>query len=897
MSPIPGYRTGVHIAVDPRSFCVRVTLALLFFFFSPLRVGLLVAQSPNGSIAGIVLDPDGKAIPGAEIIIVNDLTGLQYSSATNNEGIYRVANLPPGSYRIQVSKIGFKAIIKPDITLNVQDALSLNFTLPVGAAYEVLTVEGGATLVNTTDAAVSTVVDRQFAENMPMNGRSFQTLIYLTPGVVVTPSNESDSGQFSVNGQRPASNYWMIDGVSANVGIGVNGGATGGNGLGGALGGFSAMGGTNSLVSVDALEEFRILTSTYAPEFGRTPGGQISIVTRSGTNQFHGTAFDYFRNDVLDASDWFNGYLNNPPLPKAEERQNDFGGTLSGPILKERTFFFFSYEGLRLRLPQTTLTTVPDQASRQDALPAMQPYFNAYPRPNGPEVTSSPGTAEFNASYSNPASLDAYSLRVDHKIGQRLNLFGRYDYSPSESAQRASGDALSSVNSTRITTQTATVGATHVVSNSTSNDLRFNYSRANTSGVYNLDDFGGAVPLASLPFPSPFTSENGLLNFYILSLESGGLLDGRIGHNLQRQVNLVDGLSLQKGTHSLKFGADFRRLTPLYEPYGYLQDVFFQDTASAQTGTLFFGLTASNLTTTFLFRNLGVYAQDTWKATPHFTLTYGLRWDVDFVPSTLEGPRFPSVTGYDLNDLSKLALAPPGTPPYPTTYGNVAPRLGIAYQLTQNPSWQRVIRGGFGVFYDLATSEMGNLLGKASYPFGAEGFPTGPFPLSPPMDAVPPVTPPSAANPQELFATDPHLRLPYTLEWSVALEQALGRQQTLSVSYVGASGRRLLQSAGVSNPTPEFTGATLVTNEGSSNYNALQVQFQRRMSAGLQVLSSYTFSHSIDTGSAGSSFEATNAFVPSALAANRGPSDFDIRHSFSTAVVYELPRPKSGGWR
>src|SRR6266700_3983271 len=206
-----------------------------------------------------------------------------------------------------------------------------------------------------------------------MNGRRFQTLIQLTPGVVLTASNVADSGQFSVNGQRAASNYWMVDGVSANIGVSTQ---FPGNGTGGALAGFSALGGTNSLVSVDALQEFRIQTSTYAPEFGRTPGGQISIVTRSGTNQFHGTAFDYLRNDIFDANDWF---ADNKRLPKAKDRQNDFGGTFSGPILKDRTFFFFSYEGLRLRLPQTTLTTVPDLGARNSATPALQPYLNAFP--------------------------------------------------------------------------------------------------------------------------------------------------------------------------------------------------------------------------------------------------------------------------------------------------------------------------------------------------------------------------------------------------------------------------------------------------------------------------------------------------------------------------------------
>src|SRR6202041_2336260 len=253
----------------------------------------------------------------------------------------------------------------------------------------------------------------------------------LTPGVVLTTSNIQDSGQFSVNGQRAAANYWMVDGVSAN--IGVSSGANPGNGLGGTLGSFSALGGTNSLVSVDAMQEFRIQTSTYAPEFGRTPGGQISIVTRSGTNQFHGTLFDYVRNDALDANNWFNGVniLNPTLIPKAKERQNDFGGTFSGPIVNNKTFFFFSYEGLRLRLPETALTDVPNQVSRQGAVSTMQPYLNAYPLPTPNSPNIAPGIAPFNASYSNPASLDAYSLQVDHRLSNGWALFGRYNYSPS----------------------------------------------------------------------------------------------------------------------------------------------------------------------------------------------------------------------------------------------------------------------------------------------------------------------------------------------------------------------------------------------------------------------------------------------------------------------------------
>src|SRR5262249_47051118 len=237
---------------------------------------------------------------------------------------------------------------------HVQDALEINFELTVGSVNETVTVESGAPLVNTESATVSTVIDRMLVADIPLNGRSFQTLILLTPGVVPTVTAFDDQGQFSVNGQRADGNYFTIDGVSANFGL------TGYPPLtqsgGGALPALSVSGGTNSLVSVDAMQEFRIQTSSFEPEFGRTPGGQISILTRSGTNAFHGTLFEYFRNSVLDANDWFGNFHH---LAKPAERQNDFGGVFGGPVFKDKTFFFFSYEGLRLRLPSTQETVVP----------------------------------------------------------------------------------------------------------------------------------------------------------------------------------------------------------------------------------------------------------------------------------------------------------------------------------------------------------------------------------------------------------------------------------------------------------------------------------------------------------------------------------------------------------
>ena len=877
---------------------------------------LCTAQTESATISGRVTDSSGAVIGRATVDLQSADKSAIVQTTTNGAGIYVFPSVHPGVYHITVRKDGFKTEDYVGVTANVQDHLEQNFRLVPGAISESITVTADQLNVNTTDAAVSTVVDRQFAENIPLNGRSFQSLIQLTPGVVLTANNGFDTGQFSVNGQRANSNYWMVDGVSANIGISAS--VSPGSGLAGTLGSTSVLGGTNSLVSVDALQEFRIQTSTYAPEFGRTPGGQISIVTRSGTNQFHGTAFDYFRNDALDANDWFNGFTNSPPLPKAKERQNDFGGTFSGPILKNRTFFFFSYEGLRLRLPQTALTFVPDASftpggttnSRQNAIPALQPYFNAFPlpSPNSPEILCDPntnpfcpssgfsGSAAFNASYSNPGNLNAYSLRVDHKLSDRVNIFGRYNYSPSNLTQRGSGGTLSTVSPTTTNTQTATVGALWAISSVIANDLRFNYSSTDASASSHLDNFGGAVPLGTLPFPSPFTAQNGHLLFQVFALgfDHGSLFAGASAQNQQRQLNILDNISLQKGSHSLKLGIDYRRLSPRFGPAAYSQTAFFSDIPSAEAGTPDFGgIVSSSLPVTFLFRNLGVFAQDTWHIAPRLTMTYGLRWDVDFVPSSLRGPEFPAVTGFNLSDLSNLALSPSGTPPYKTKWGNFAPRVGLAYELSESQRWQTVLRGGFGVFYDLASSEAGSTAGNISfYPFGSSAFPIGNFPFSPTDAAPPSILPPTASNPQILSAFDPNLGLPHTLQWNVAVEQALGKQQKMTVSYVGSAGRRLIQTASIFSPNPIFSIVELVTNAGTSDYHALQLQFQRRLSRGLQVLASYSWSHSLDTASAGSAAIGSNALSALNSNVNRGSSAFDVRNAFSIALTYDVPSPQ-----
>lgn len=863
---------------------MRRVAALVFILLTSCTFS--IAQSTNASLAGRITDPVNALIVGARVAAISAGTNIRYEDTTNGSGEYHLASLPPASYHLEIEKSGFKKLIKPNLVLHVQDALRIDLQMTLGDVSETVTVESGAPLVNTESGTVSTVINRTFVENIPLNGRSFQTLIQLTPGVVLTASTFNDQGQFSVNGQRADANYFTVDGVSAN--FGVTGFIAMMQSASGSLPALSASGGTNSLVSVDAMQEFRIQTSSFAPEFGRTPGGQISIATRSGTNDFHGTLFEYFRNDVLDARDWF---VNFNGLAKPAERLHDFGGVLGGPLLKDQSFFFFSYEGQRLRQPSSMQTVVPDNQSRQQAPATMRPFLNAYPVANGAAVA--PGVAQFNASFSNPSSLDTYSIRIDHSLRSKLNLFGRYNFSPSNMDQRgpvfSSGRVLSATNSMSSSVHTGTIGLTQMISPEISNEVRANYSNHRIGIDFVMDGFGGAAPLPdSLMFPSGVTSANG--NFLFIILGVGQYAQGKQGTTEQRQVNLIDNLSVTKGSHQMKFGVDHRWLAPFSSPAAHRQFAAFSGVNSAPggvlSGTALLAQSSSFQTNALLSQNFSLFGQDTWKITPRLTITYGLRWDVN---PALKGKNRDNdpFTVIGLNNPATLTLAPRGTPLYETTYGNFAPRIGIAYQLRGIRNWEAAVRAGFGVFYDLGHGSLGGV--SSFFPYIVDkNFSNSPFPLST-QDAAPPSLTTNLPVATMLIA-DPHLKLPRSYQWNVALEQSIGNNQSISATYVGTIGRQLLRVTNLFNVNPNFEFIALTDNSATSDYNALQVKFQRRLSRGLQALASYSWSQSIDIASTDAI--ATNINTPGQIAdanVDRGNSNFDIRHAVTAGVTYELP--------
>lgn len=861
----------------------RVPTVVAAAFFAILTTSHLYAQTATATLNGTVSDESGAAIPDVVLTLVNADTLVERQSKTNSQGAYAFPFALPGRYTLLAQRDGFAGAQANDIVLNVADNVTIRLTLKVGTVTDSVSVVAEAR-GTASSGAVATVVDRQFVANQPLNGRSFQTLIGLAPGVIFTPAGVTTQGQFSVNGQRANANYFTIDGVSANFGSATSTSLY--ETSGGGVPSLSSQGGTNALASVDSVQEFQIQTSTYAPEFGRQPGGQVSIVTRSGTNQYRGTAFEFFRDEALDATDWF---ANRNNLPKAEVRQHDFGGVLGGPVIRNRAFFFFSYEGLRLEQP---VVSSPEQvatvAARARAVGTVRDILNAFPLPNGGESAADPNTATFVGSFSNPSSLDSTSLRADLQLGSRATLFGRYQYAPSDTRTRAANaGSASSVAITSQNTQSVTSGVTVTLSPRWIGDVRVNFARSSALVENIADTFGGAsVPSESTFFPS-FTGPSRGLS--LLAVGPNTVRLGLSQENTQRQFNVVGGMSHIRGSHTIKLGVDYRRLTPVANQGEYTRLLNFAGVTQALAEQLSQVLVARADIDLFpIYNNFSLFAQDTWQASSRFTVTYGARYELNPAPSDANGNLPLTVTGVDSDT---IALKPAGARFYDTTYGNVAPRVGATYALDEGG--RTILRGGVGLFYDLGYAFTGSALAPSNFPYG-NTVTRANVPLSSPFVSEPAPEAIVQAPYPALYAYETDYALPYTWQWNAGLERQVGGSSTASVSYVGALGRRLGRAEVLLNPSPSFTRLNVVRNQGESDYHALQVQFQRRYSAGLQALASYTLAKSMDNISdeSISNFQAAlDRYNPDM---DRGPSAFDIRHSVSAAVSYDLPSPSDG---
>jgi hypothetical protein len=851
---------------------------------------LLFGQTGSARLAGRVTDPQGRVVPGAVVEAINNDTNVRTTTKSNEDGLYYLSALQPGEYRLIISKVGFKQIIEAGLALHTQDELSLNFRLQLGSVSETLTISGSYGNVPITDSpAVGILVDRNFVGNMPLNGRSLEDLIALAPGAV---SANDRSGTFSINGQRTDANYFTVDGVAANTGMNEAQ-----QGTAGVAPTQTALGTSQSLVPIDALDEFKIQTSTYSAEYGRQPGGQVEFRTRSGTNNWHGTVFDYFRNTVLDANGWFTKAAG---IPQPPEHQNDFGGTFGGPLIlpgiydgKDKTFFFFSFEGLRLELPGFLQINVPTVAFRAAVPTTVQPFLNATPIPNGPN-NEDPGcsplpscTAIFRAGIADPANINSFNLRLDHTFSKRLQMFARSAYTTSEVTTEQGGGNTNH----RLVTSTTTLGGVLNLRSNLVNEFRSNYTRDLNESASAADTFGGAIPFPkSLVIPEQYAPSDGSsevnvgVNLTGMDFIPIPTLDSFSDE--QSSFNVVDGLSLAVGTHQLKFGGDFRNLRPPHVPVEYGAFWGFTSIADVQNSVLSQALIEVQARSRPSFDNLSLYFADHWKMQSNLTLDYGLRWE--FNPPMGYPPHLFPLAVTQIANLSTLQIGPAGTPLYHTRYSNFAPRFGLAYQVPGLASHPLIVRGGGGLFYDTGQSESEQSL--QSWPFFALAqLNSIPLPASPSTFAPPPLAPPVAPYQFTVQVVDPHLKLPYTWQWSIGLDFNLAKKNVLSASYVGNEGRRLLltQYFQGGELNPQFQGGIdLLSAEGWSTYHSLQVRDQGYITNGLEVLASYTWSHAVDITSS----DAAN--VPPQV----GNSDNDVRQVFNVALNYQIPGSSRNRW-
>ena len=891
-------------AVTGRAWILLTCLTLLVC----CAAGNLRAQTGQATLNGQVFDTQHAAIADADVTITNSATAAQLKLQSSADGSFRFENLPPATYTLHVERQGFAVANTENVVLHTADYVSVTVTLKVGWASETITVT--ATPLTNDSPSISLTVAQEFVENMPLNGRSVQDLIQLAPGTI----SAYGSGFYTIDGQRMDSNYYSVDGVSANLGGLNNTADIRGNGpyLSGSTPVQTASGTTQSMTSVDDLQEFTIQTSGYTADLGRNPGGQVQFTTRSGTNDFHGSLFEYFRNTALDAKSWLEDfYGENKPV----ERQNDFGGTLGGPLRipklyngKDKTFFFFTYEGLRLEQPQQENKYVPTAAFRAAVAPSFAPFLNSLPLPNGATnlIGCNLGTAmdpipcdgKFNLAFSQPNTIDSISARVDHNFNDRNRAFLRFSYTPSngiEGLQEEEGfNHIANA-------QTWTAGLTSNITPTLLNDLRFNYSYDHEGNETQQKAVNGSIPFdPTLLIPSQYysTSASGEFVFSVPGSHLGN--EPSVGGAISRvgSFQIVDGLTWIKGKHAVKFGVDWRRLSSEYAN-GTYSALFYSETLTAlENGILTAGSISAQAAGKPAFINFSPYVEDHWKVTPRLSVDYGLRWEFNPPPGPVNGLYPAALTSSDIDTTTLKGI---GSQPYPASYRHFAPRVGFAWNAIPSSSHPVTVRGGFGIFYDTGQQIVG--AGYADYPFSVYGpqFTGLPFPLTPAQAAPPPPTTALLPVPDYsvINVTAPTLTAPYTEQWNLSVDYALSAKNTFSASYTGNNGKKLLftqETFPANNPNlgldPELN---INSNAAESTYHALQLQDRGRIINGLDVVTSFTWAHAEDN----SSTDYDLFYQP-----QWGNSDNDIRRSLDVALNYRSSphgesrwmRALTGGW-
>jgi hypothetical protein len=806
-------------------------------------------QTDTGTILGVVSDSSGGALPGAQVTIENQGTNLTQKVITDSSGNFTSAPLAIGAYRVTVSANGFGTKILSDLTLRVSDRMRLPVTLQPGEVRQTLEVRDQSPLVDTASTTLGGVVSEQQVHDLPINGRSVASLLALVPGVELNGSGN----QLSVGGKGTFSNegglHFLLDGGDASRVDYDDMNNT-----------YGSSAGRVSRASVDAVQEFRVYTDSYSAEYGQTQGGVINLITKSGTNVLHASVFEYFRNEKLDARDYFN------PAPKFKPayRLNQFGGTLGGPIIHNKLFFFADYEGVRQRSGNILIAEVPTAAIRATAVPVVQNALSALPLPNGAISPADPRFGQYTESVSNPLTENTGIIKVDWLASSLDHFTARYNANQNVT-DTFTGVAKGQVQHAPGMMQLGMVGYTRTISASVVNEANVYYNR------FHVD------PLAS---NDPTVLNSPIINFGEGSGVGPGLFNLRVINN---SITWLDNLTWVKGRHQIKMGGQVIRNQP-NKALGFQQQLSYLTFSDAllnqaySVGTL--GFPEIGIRNTYA----QFFVQDNFQVNKKLSINMGLRYQYDSTPTESQG----RIANFDL---TTGKLDPVGTSILNAPKLDFAPRLGIAF--TPFDSAKTVFRAGFGIFYSDLNG--GNLAQNLPSNIPGFGFSASVNSVQVPgLVGLPFPSLSSFSVPTTSFsAIVKNYQEPYSAKWNFNIQQSIGNTAMFQVGYTGIKGEHLLGGinenrlfpGGTGRPYPLYGNINMTVTGMVSDYNALQLLVRKRVGHGLAFNANYTWAHALDDapGVFGGYQDDHNAMN------DYGNSDFDVRHNFEFDTSYQIP--------
>ncbi len=850
----------------------------------PLLASASLAAQTTGTITGTIQDETGALIPGVKVTARHISTGLVRSTVSESEGQFTLATMPVGAYELRAELTGFRPLVRQGINLTVHETAVIDLKMEVGAVDQEVVVTGDAAVVNTATPELSYLVSAQAIEELPLNGRNYTDLAFLQPGVIAYAHRDGGSVVahgvgMSVNGQDPRSNVYLLDGTIQNDFTNGPAGSAAGTALG-----------------IETIREFRVETNAYSAEFGRNSGGQVNVITKSGTNELHGSLYHFHRNDNLDARNFFDGER----VP--EFKRNQFGGALGGPITRDRNFFFFGYEALRERLGRTISTVVPDFNARLGILPSptnpgqtitvpispvIRPYLDEFPLPTGP--ARGDGLATHSFGFSQRIDQSYFQARFDRNVGADDQLFARYTYDDAE--QFLPTDFPQFPRSFLSRNQFFTGEYRQIISAQTLNTFRLGFSRtrieqnvqANTSGALTPFIPGreiiGNIDIGGIPRFGPQTSFNVKLVQNVFSFEHG-LVHTR-GRHLLKVGGLVE--RYQDNMFNPTFGLGIFTFANLSD--------FLQNRPQR-----FLGLTPEGaLDRYWRFTLFGLYVQDNFKLNQRLTINAGLRYEFTTQPVDIYGRDSALI---NIDD-TEPTIGPLYKNP---TYKNLSPRVGFAWDIFGDGSTS--LRGGYGLYFN--TNNQQNLIVTVTNP------PATPrIIIANPTFPVPPF---ERGVGNSIRPVQFDLENPYVHVWNLNLQRKLWFNTVATIGYAGSRGVHLLRSNDVNTAVPTrladgtiffppgsprqntaFSTIELKSSDGNSWYNALIFDIRKQFDRGLSVQSSYTFSRSIDTTQASTFFsDATNGTTTAfpefpGMDYNKGLSDFHAKHNWVVNFIWEIP--------